>query len=167
MHLQPVKFHCAGPNKHFSSMQSKLYTPGTINIWKKLLRKYVWADKNGLVFERLLEHQVKTWNLKQYSGQDFDPEFSIHYVCQKMSRVLGIYIFGLQYDTTATFPALMTWQLTLLYIKLTSWYSFLLILISTLGFTIKVFFSFLFSKYFYFVLSQLKKYCNYHKKNEP
>ena len=33
----------------------KLYIPSAINIWKKLLSKAIWADKNGLVSEILAE----------------------------------------------------------------------------------------------------------------
>ena len=33
--------------------ESKLYIPSTINIWKKVLTKAIWAVKNGLVSGRL------------------------------------------------------------------------------------------------------------------
>ena len=33
---------------------TKLYIPSTIKTWKKLHRKCIWADKNGLFSGRLL-----------------------------------------------------------------------------------------------------------------
>ena len=33
----------------------KLYIPSTINIWKKVLTKAIWADKNGLVSGRYIK----------------------------------------------------------------------------------------------------------------
>ena len=32
---------------------AKLYIPSTLNTWKKLPRKYIWAYENGLVSGRL------------------------------------------------------------------------------------------------------------------
>ena len=47
---------------------SKLYIPSTINIWKKVLTKDIWADKNGLVSGRLACTSIKTEMLKKYES---------------------------------------------------------------------------------------------------
>ena len=39
---------------------SRLYIPSTIKIWKKVLTKAIWADKNGLVSGRLACTSSKT-----------------------------------------------------------------------------------------------------------
>ena len=40
--------------------ESKLYIPSTINIWKKMLTKAIWAVENGLVSGRLACTSTKT-----------------------------------------------------------------------------------------------------------
>ena len=46
----------------------KLYIPSAINIWKKLLSRAIWADKNGQVSGRIACMFRKTWDLKQCSN---------------------------------------------------------------------------------------------------
>ena len=53
-------------------IQAKLYIPSTINIWKKVLTKAIWADKNGLVSDRLACASTKTEILNKI---DYNPEF--------------------------------------------------------------------------------------------
>ena len=58
----------------------KVYIPRTTNIWKKVLTKAIWADKNGLVSGRLAQTSSKTEILhKQNRNLDFNPEFSSWY----------------------------------------------------------------------------------------
>ena len=58
-------------------LELKLYIPSTINIWKKVLTKAIWEDKNGLVSGRLARTSSKTEILhKQNRNLDFNPEFS-------------------------------------------------------------------------------------------
>ena len=68
----------------------KLYTSSTINTWKKLVRKYIWADKKWACFWQITAcTSIKTWNLKQYSGLDFNLEFQIRmrmYFTQKLEN---------------------------------------------------------------------------------
>ena len=39
--------------------KAKSYIPSTINIWKKVLTKAIWAEKNGLVTGRLISLYIK------------------------------------------------------------------------------------------------------------
>ena len=68
---------------------SKLYIPSTINVWKKVFTKAIWADKKWAAFWQisLYLHQVK---LKYFTAH------TINWEChsrQSVFRVLVIYNF--------------------------------------------------------------------------
>ena len=48
--------------------QSYPYQVQYINTWKKILRTVIWADKNGLVSDRLACTSRKTWNVKTFES---------------------------------------------------------------------------------------------------
>ena len=63
-------------------MQTKVYIPSAINIWKKMLTKAILADKNGLISGRLACTSTKTEIfLKMRIHIDFNPEFQVDLEC--------------------------------------------------------------------------------------
>ena len=53
-----------------------LYIPSTINIWKKVLTKAIWADKKWAGFWQISLYIKYKWNIKQNRNLDFNPGFS-------------------------------------------------------------------------------------------
>ena len=66
---------CPHTNHAYSPLwsQPKLYIPSTIYTWKKVLNKAIWADKNGLVSDRLALVKVwgKRFKLPQLTHESF------------------------------------------------------------------------------------------------
>ena len=63
-YVQLYMVHNPNAQHHISAMLTKLYIPSTINIWKKVLTKAIWADKKWARFLQIslyitLVHQVK------------------------------------------------------------------------------------------------------------
>ena len=50
--------------------------PSTINIWKNVLTKAIWADRKWAGFWQISLYIKKNWNIKQNRNLDFSPEFS-------------------------------------------------------------------------------------------
>ena len=49
-YVQLYMVHNPNAQHHISAMLTKLYVPSTINIWKKVLTKAIWADKKWARF---------------------------------------------------------------------------------------------------------------------
>ena len=60
-------------------LKPKLYSQSTINIWRKLVRTAIWADKNGLVSVSEACTSRKPKNFKQYCNLEFNPEILIQF----------------------------------------------------------------------------------------
>ena len=56
----PVGKVCVKQGFESCMLYAKLYIPSTINIWKKVLTKSIWAEKNWLASDRVAFTSSKT-----------------------------------------------------------------------------------------------------------